>query len=129
MIATAAIAHAEVGCRVADYNLTLDLLLPTANDGSGSASGPMQGTLQINHQRVPKERRQWSLENRAPAQFWNTGGDLKLRIMFGAGDSVVDLVIDTQQQRGATDARRTGTFRLETGEGVRVIGRIECSAD
>ena len=42
------------------------------------------------------------------------------------GDDRVDLVIDTKVRPG-TEGDYAGNFRLETTDGVRVTGRVECS--
>jgi hypothetical protein len=112
-----------VGCEVADYNLMLRLYLPLAPDGSG-APAEMQGTLEVLHQKVPKDQRLWSLEGKRPAQFWSQGDELKLLILLGSGESLIRLVIETQRREQYGE--HTGTFRLERGQ-VKVTGRLACN--
>ena len=113
-------------CRVADGNITLDLILPLARDYSGNAARGMRGELQINHQKMSKDRRRWALDDRLPAQFWNVGNNLNIRLLLGTGEQLIDLVIETQRRQSQLE--HTGTFRLETAEGVKVQGRIDCTA-
>lgn len=113
-----------ISCRVFESNIALDLTIPLARDGSGNASRGMRGTLDIHHQKVSRERRHWDLADKLPAQFWNWGNDMKVRLLLGTGGQLVDLVIDTQQRPG--QQVHAGSFKLETGEGVRVTGRLEC---
>jgi hypothetical protein len=104
----------------------LDMFLPLAVDGTGNLGGPVRGKLEIYHQKIPRERRLWSLNGRAPSQFWNVGPDLRIRVVIGAGAEIIDLVIEAQQRSGGPEDRN-GSFKLETGEGVRVSGRVSCS--
>lgn len=113
-----------ISCRVSDSNVALDMTIPLARDGSGNASRGMQGTLDIHHQKMPRERRHWNLGDKLPAQFWNWGNDMKVRLLLGTDGQLVDFVIDTQQRPG--QQVHSGSFRLETAEGVRVTGRLEC---
>ena len=113
-----------ISCRVSESNISLDMTIPLARDGSGNASRGMQGTLDIHHQKMARERRHWNLGDKLPAQFWNWGNDMKVRLLLGTGAQLVDLVIDTQQRPG--QQVHTGNFKLETAEGVRVVGRLEC---
>lgn len=115
-----------IACRVSDYNMGLDLVIPLTREGAGNAAGPMQGQLDIHHQKVPRERRSWTLDKRPPTQFWNIGLDTKIRVRIASGEEFVDLVIEVQGQPGMVE-ERAGNFRLETSEGVRVKGRITCS--
>jgi len=115
----------SVSCTVADGNMTLDLYLPLAMDGSGvAASAGMTGSLEIHHSKVPKERRRWSLDGRQPSQFWNLGPEMRLRLILAPGEQLIDLVIETATRQG--DGVYYGNFRLETAEGVRVTGRLQC---
>ena len=114
----------SVGCQVADTNVALDLFLPLARDGSGNAARGMRGTLEIHHQKLPRERRTWTLDDRLPAQFWNVAGELRIRLLLGQGEQLVDVVIEARQSPAGP---HTGTFRLETGEGVKVVGRVACT--
>ncbi len=117
----------SVSCRATDNNIVLELYLPLSKDGSGNAARGMRGELQINHQKMPPDRRRFTLDDKLPAQFWNVGNDLKIRLMLGFGEQLVDLVIE--QQRHAQAADNTGTFRLQTAEGVKVQGRLSCLTD
>ena len=117
----------SVACRVADTNITFDLYLPLAKDGSGNVARGMRGELQIQHQKMPLNRRRFALDDKLPAQFWNVGNDLKIRLLLGTGDELVDLVIEVQ--RNAPGIDNNGVFRLVTAEGVKVQGRIGCAAD
>jgi hypothetical protein len=83
----------------------------------------MQGTLEIHHQKEPKERRLWSLDGKRPVQFWNQGGELKMLLVLGTGDDAILVVIETAQRQGETDY--TGAFRL-TAPGVRLTGKLAC---
>ena len=117
----------SVACRVADTNMALDLYLPLAKDGSGNVARGMRGELQIHHQKMPVNRRRFELDDKLPAQFWNAGNDLKIRLLLGTGEALVDLVIEVQ--RNSQNADNNGVFRLVTAEGVKVQGRIGCVAD
>lgn len=121
-------ARAGIGieCHASESNVALDFILPLARDGSGNIQGPMQGALNIQHQKLPRERRLWSLDDRRPSQFWNVGGDLRIRVVIGSGTEIIDLVVEAQQRSGAPE-ERSGWFKIETGEGVRATGRIVCS--
>jgi hypothetical protein len=114
----------SIGCQIADTNVVLDLHLPLAADGSGNAARGMRGSLEIHHPKVRRDRRSWPLEDRLPAQFWNWGGDLRIRLLLAAGEQLVDFVIETRQQPAGPHA---GMFRLETAEGVKVTGRVTCT--
>jgi hypothetical protein len=83
----------------------------------------MQGTLELHHQKVPKERRLWSLDGKRPVQFWNQGGELKMLFVLGTGEDVITIVIDTAQRQGETE--HTGAFRL-TAPGLRLTGKLAC---
>lgn len=123
--AGAQIRTPSVSCSIGDNNVALDLYLPLAADGSGAgARSGMRGSLDIHHYKVAKDRRRWSLDGLTPSLMWNYGNDLKLRLMLAPGEALVDLVIETQQRVGTIG--HMGTFRLETSEGVRVQGRVEC---
>lgn len=115
----------SISCAVSDTNMHLDLFLPLGFDGAVAKTG-LQGALDIHHYKVAKERRRWQLDGRMPTQMWYVGNDLKLRLTLVPGENLVDLIIDTQ--RRPDGAIHMGNFRLETGEGVRVTGRIECTA-
>ena len=116
----------SVACRASDSNMALDLYLPLAKDNSGNAARGMRGELQIHHQKMPAPRRRWNLDDKLPAQFWNVGNDLKIRLLPGTGEELVDLVIEVQKR---SQSAENGTFRLETAEGVKVQGRINCQID
>ncbi|MDX2157189.1 MAG: hypothetical protein SFW09_11830 [Hyphomicrobiaceae bacterium] len=114
-----------VGCEVADFNIVLKLYIPLAPDGSGSpGAGGMQGSLEIFHQKVPKERRLWSLDGKRPAQYWNHDGEFKLQLLLGSGDDRISLVLDTRRRQDTGE--HMGGFRLETGA-VKVTGRLACT--
>jgi hypothetical protein len=118
-----------VYCSTRDHNMALDLELPLRNDGSrAAAASGFAGDLEIIHQKMPADRRRWSLDKRQPAQFWLTGNDLKLRLLLGTGENLVDLVIEAQR-RAANESIYAGNFRLETAEGVRVTGRMSCETN
>jgi hypothetical protein len=114
-------------CGISDSNVELKLITK-AQPGGGQAAipGSMTGSLDIHHQKVPRERRHLDLDKRTFAQFWNYGTELKLRLYVEQGDGRTDLVIDTKVRPG-TDGDYAGNFRLETSDGVRVTGRAECS--
>ena len=117
----------SVSCTVADHNIALELLLPLKPDLSRApAPAGMQGNLEIHHQKLPRERRSWSLDDRQPTQMWLQGLDLKLRLLLDP-ETLVDLIIEAQR-RALVDTSYAGHFRLETAEGVRVTGRIACEA-
>ncbi len=122
--AIAQVRGPAIACRISDSNISLDLYLPLSKDGTGNAARGMKGSLDIHHQKVPRDRRQWPLDDKLPAQFWNIGPEMKVRLLLGPADQFVDLVIETRLAQGANI--HTGQFRLETSEGVRVIGRLEC---
>jgi hypothetical protein len=117
----------EIYCGISDSNVELKLITH-AQPGGGQAAipGSMTGSLDIHHQKVPRERRHLDLDKRTFAQFWNYGTELKLRLYVEQGDGRTDLVIDTNVRPG-TDGDYAGNFRLETSDGVRVTGRAECS--
>lgn len=118
---------AEVYCAVADSNLTLKLLATVQpRGGQGALPGSLKGSLDIHHQKVPRERRSQSLDGRSFVQFWNYGTELKLRLFIEAGEGTVDAIIETKARPG-TEGDYAGNFRLETSDGVRVTGRVECS--
>jgi len=114
-------------CGISDSNVELKLITKVQPGGGQAAvPGSLTGTLDIHHQKVPRERRNLELDKRAFAQFWNYGGELKLRLYFEQDDGRTDLVVDTKLRPG-TDGDYAGNFRLETSDGVRVTGRAECS--
>jgi hypothetical protein len=115
-----------VSCEVADFSMTLRLYLPLAFDRSGAPDERgMRGSLEIHHQKVPRERRLWSLDGKRPAQFWNRDGELKLLLVLGSSDEPITLVINTTQRRA--DGRYAGEFHLLTPE-VNLTGRLACEA-
>ena len=116
----------SLACRAADTNMALDLYLPLAKDGSGNVARGMRGELAIHHQKMPLNRRRFALDDKLPAQFWNVGNDLKIRLLLGTDDDLLDLVIEVQRNSQNTD---NGVFRLVTAEGVKVQGRIGCVVD
>ena len=117
----------EIYCGISDSNVDLKLITKVQPYGGQAAiPGSLTGTLDIHHQKVPRERRNLVLDKRPLAQFWNYGGELKLRLFVEEGDGRTDLVVDTKLRPG-TDGDYAGNFRLETSDGVRVTGRVECS--
>ena len=125
LVSTPALAQqSAVSCEVADFSMTLRLHLPIAAGPYGSPSGqPMQGSLEIHHQKVPREQRVWSLDGKVPAQFWNQGGELKMLLILGTGEDAITLVINTAQRQG--ESNYTGAFRLNAA-GVRLTGKLAC---
>ncbi len=124
-----AIAANEIYCAVQDSNLDLKLIAsidPDPRGGDAVVPGSLKGTLHIYHQKVPRDRRTWALEGRTLAQYWNTGDELKLRLVLRNEDDVVDLIIETRMRPG-TAGDYAGDFKLETNDPVRVTGRAECS--
>jgi hypothetical protein len=117
----------EIYCGISDSNVELKLIAKV-QPGGGQATipGSLTGSLDIHHQKVPRERRHLDLDKQTFAQFWNYGTELKLRLYVEQGDGRTDLVIDTKVRPG-TDGDYAGNFRLETSDGVRVTGRAECS--
>lgn len=114
-------------CGISDSNVELKLITKVQPGGGQAAiPGSLTGSLDIHHQKVPRERRHLDLDKRTFAQFWNYGTELKLRLYVEQGDGRTDLVIDTKVRPG-TDGDYAGNFRLETSDGVRVTGRAECS--
>lgn len=130
LLATVTSARAQQGeiyCGISDSNVELKLLAKVQPGGGQAAiAGSLSGSLDIHHQKVPRERRNLSLDKRAFAQFWNYANELKLRLFFEQDDGRTDLVVDTKLRPG-TDGDYAGNFRLETSDGVRVTGRVECS--
>ncbi|MEZ5815688.1 MAG: hypothetical protein R3D44_01220 [Hyphomicrobiaceae bacterium] len=123
-VAEAQVYRPAVSCEVADFSMTLRLYLPLEFDGSGSpGEGGFQGSVEIHHQKVPKERRRWSLDGKRPVQFWNQDGELKMMIVLGGRDDPIRLVIETRQRPG--EDRYVGEFRLMTSE-VKLTGRLAC---
>ena len=113
-----------ITCEVADFTMTMRLYLPLVSGGSGSpGEAGMQGTLEIHHQKVPKERRFWSLDGKRPAQFWNQEGQLKMLLLLGLGEDAISILIDTAQRQG--DGEYTGAFRL-VAPGVKLTGKLAC---
>jgi hypothetical protein len=84
----------------------------------------MQGTLEIHHQKVPKDQRLWSLEGKRPAQFWNRDGELKLMLLLGPVTDRITVVIEAAQRQGYLE--HLGSFRLVTGD-VSLTGRLACN--
>lgn len=130
LLATVTSARAQQGeiyCGISDSNVELKLLTKVQPGGGQAAvPGSLSGSLDIHHQKVPRERRNLSLDKRAFAQFWNYAGELKFRLFFEQDDGRTDLVVDTKLRPG-TDGDYAGNFRLETSDGVRITGRVECS--
>lgn len=113
-----------VSCEVSDFSMMLRLYVPLAFDGSGAlGEDGMEGSLEIRHQKVPKDRRFWSLDGKRPIQFWNRDGELKMMLTLGPADDRIRLVIDTRQRRG--ERQYIGAFHLLTSE-VTLTGRLAC---
>lgn len=115
-----------VSCEVADFSMTLRLYMPLSRDRTGSpGEAGMKGSLEIHHQKVPKERRVWSLDGKRPAQFWNRDRELKLMLLLGSREELITLIIETKARPG--EAEHAGEFRLLTSE-VNLSGRLACRA-
>lgn len=116
-----------VACEVTDFSIALRLQLPLAFDGTG-APGPkgMEGSLEIFHQKVPKDRRLWSLDGMRPVQFWNVEPELKMMIALATGEEPIRLLIEAKRLGSNSDY--TGTFTLLAG-GMKLSGRLACVAD
>lgn len=112
-----------IGCDVDDFNLALRLYIPMSNDGYGI--GEMRGSLEILHQKVPKEDRVWSLDGKRPLQFWKWEDEMRLMLVMGPPNAPLRLVIDTTRRQ--FDPQYRGTFRLEIGT-VKLTGRLACFA-
>lgn len=123
--AAAQVPQAAVGCEVSDFSVALRLYLPLLADGSGSPDARgFQGTLEIRHLKMPRERRFWTLDGKRPVQFWNRDNALKMLIVVGAGEGQIRLILDTA--RGPDGPEYRGTFRLQSSE-VNVTGRLACT--
>ena len=121
---SAQVYRPAVSCEVADFSMTMRLYLPLAYDGSGSPAGDgMEGSLEINHQKVPTDRRRWSLDGKRPVQFWNQDGELKMMLALGPADDPIRLLIETKRRQG--EDQYVGEFRLLTSE-VKLSGRLAC---
>lgn len=113
-----------LSCEVADFSMTLRLFMPLSPDGTGSpGAAGMQGTVELHHQKVPKDRRLWSLDGKRPAQFWNRDRQLKILLVLGPASDPISLVIDTVQRDMTGDHR--GEFFLMFG-GTRLTGKLAC---
>jgi hypothetical protein len=115
-----------VSCEVADFSMTLRLYMPLSRDRTGSPGEEgMKGSLEIHHQKVPKDRRVWSLDGKRPAQFWNRDRELKLMLLLGSREELITLIIETKGRPGETE--QAGEFRLLTSD-VNLSGRLACRA-
>ena len=115
-----------VSCEVADFSITLKLYMPLSRDRTGSPGEEgMKGSLEIHHQKVPKERRLWSLDGKRPAQFWNRDRELKLMLLLGSREDLITLIIETKARSG--EVEQAGEFRLLTPD-VKLSGRLACRA-
>jgi len=113
-----------ISCEVADFSMTLRLYMPLSLDRTGSpGEAGMRGVLEIHHQKVPKDRRIWSLDGKHPAQFWNRDRELKILVLLGSREDLVTLEIETAARPG--EAEYTGGFRLTTPE-AKLSGRLAC---
>lgn len=118
--------QAGASCEVADFTMTMRFYIPLTSGLNGSPTAePMQGSLEIHHQKIPKERRLWSLDGKRPAQFWNFGGTLKILFLLGSEPEQISILIETAQVM--TSGEYTGTFRLVTGD-LKLSGRLACVA-
>jgi hypothetical protein len=63
----------------------------------------MKGSLEIHHQKVPKDRRVWSLDGKRPAQFWNRDRELKLMLLLGSREELITLIIETKARPGEAE--------------------------
>lgn len=128
MLAGAANAQSympAVGCEVSDFSMAMSLHMPLSPDGSGAPGAQaMQGTLEIRHPKIPKDKSRWSLDGRKPAMFWNRGGDLKMLILLGTGEEMISIVIETSNRQGGGE--HSGSFKLETRD-VKLTGRLACA--
>lgn len=113
-----------LSCSVSDHNLLLDLVLRLAPGGAADPAG-MEGELQIHHPKLSHDRRRWPLDKRQPANLWLNGNELKLKLVLGASERLVVLVIETQR-RTASDDAYAGTWTLATAETPRLSGRVAC---
>lgn len=117
--------QAGASCEVADFTMTMRFYIPLTSGQNGSpAAEPMQGSLDIHHQKIPKERRSWSLDGKRPAQFWNYGGTLKVLFLLGSEPEHISILIETAQVMASGEY--TGTFRLLTGD-LKLSGRLACT--
>lgn len=116
-----------ISCSVSDHSFLLELVVPLRPDGSADPRG-MQGSLDIHHQKLPLERRRWSLDKRQPTQLWLLGNELRVRLMLGIGEQLMDVVIETAR-RSQLDSEFAGNISLRSAEGVRLTGRITCGTD
>lgn len=125
LIASPAVAQQPaVSCEAADFTMSMRLYLPlTAEVGGAPGAAPMQGTVELHHQKIPRERRSWSLDGKRPAQFWNQGRDLKMVLLLGTGGDQISIVIETA--RRMEGGEHSGEFRLIAPE-VRLSGKLAC---
>ena len=112
-----------VSCEVADFSMTLRLYMPLSRDRTGSpGEAGMKGSLEIHHQKVPKERRVWSLDGRA---YWNRRG---ARLPIAGTSGYQDVSADYISIPLLLKAARPGTVRpyaLGGAElGVRIRARV-----
>ncbi len=113
-----------VGCEVSDFSMALSLFMPLMPDGTGApGSQGMQGTVELRHSKIPKDKSRWTLDGRKPAMYWNRGGELKVLILLGSGDGLISISIEASNKQGGD---HIGSFRLETGE-VKLTGRLACT--
>ncbi|MFV0298339.1 MAG: hypothetical protein ACK5JT_19730 [Hyphomicrobiaceae bacterium] len=114
-----------VSCEVSDFNLNMRLYMPLDPNGTGAPSGPLQGSVQITHQKVPINRRNWSLDGRRPVQFWNVDRQLNMMLMLAGQPDPITIVIKTSARPG--DYQYRGEFKLKA-DGVKVEGQLACVA-
>lgn len=125
--AGAQLRQPRVVCSMADHSFLVDLAVPLQADGSPDRRG-MDGSLDIHHQKLSQERRRWSLARRQPTQLWLHANDLRLKLVLGTGDELMEVVIETMR-RSPFDAEYAGSIALRAAEGVRLAGRITCAAE
>jgi hypothetical protein len=119
-------AAGEVYCAIRDSNLDVKLALrTTVGRGEGVVPTSLQGSLEVFHQKQNRERRSWSLDGRAIAQYWATGGRLNLRLFMETDENSVELIIETRG-RANSDSDFAGDYGFRSSDGVRVSGRVEC---
>ena len=117
--------QAGASCEVADFTMTMRFYIPLTSSHNGSpTTEPMQGSLELHHQKIPKERRLWSLDGKRPAQFWNLDGTLKVLFLLGSAEEQISILIETAQRMA--NGEYTGTFRLVAGD-LRLSGRLACA--
>ncbi len=125
LVVSAVGAHAQqaaVSCEVADFTMTMRLYLPLAAQGHGAPGPePLSGTVEIHSQKIPKDRRLWSLDGKRPAQFWNHANELKIMLVLGSGQEAIVITIETSTRVG--EGEYSGSFRLTAPE-TKLTGKL-----